>query len=77
MTIHRVLRNRMYVCVCYLRLAPSALLHQAPRHRTGDGEGVEEGADKVTNPQGYQLLNRGAAQSWGYILSRRSLVEHQ
>lgn len=44
------------VCVCDLRFSTSALLHQTPWHGAGDGEGLEERADEVTQAEGNQLL---------------------
>ena len=42
--------------MCYLCFSTSALLHQAPGHGAGDGEGLEERADEVAQADGDQLL---------------------
>ena len=53
------------VCVYYLCFPSSALLYQAPRHGAGDGEGLEERADEVTQAEGDQLLK--AEQHTGLV----------
>lgn len=44
----------------HLRVAPGALLYQAPRHRATHGEALEDASNEVTEAQGHQLLTGGS-----------------
>lgn len=56
----------------HLRVAPGALLYQAPRHGAAHRETLEEAANEITEAKGHQLL-------WGESVMRslaRSLSWH-
>lgn len=53
--------TRMLTPEAYLRVAPRALLDQAPRHGAAHGEALEEASDEVAEAEGHQLLWGGVA----------------
>lgn len=51
---HACAQKHTYAHLC---VAPSALLYQAPRHRTAHREAPEDAPDEVTEAESYQLLS--------------------